>query len=145
MPALLPHQPFYFLRHGQTDWNLQGRLQGHTDMPLNATGLAHARAAADMLDDKSIDIIIISPLLRALYSLREDLGADFPAAEYHCGTNEDAASQKAHICEDGLYEHPACQVPRPLSSFLSSCPLSASGCGEVTTHPLRRCDSSMRD
>jgi broad specificity phosphatase PhoE len=66
MPALLPHQPFYFLRHGQTDWNLQGRLQGHTDMPLNATGLAHARAAADMLADKSIDIIISSPMLRAL-------------------------------------------------------------------------------
>lgn len=66
MPALLPHQPFYFLRHGQTDWNLQGRLQGHTDVPLNATGLDQAHAAADMFADKSIDIIVSSPLIRAL-------------------------------------------------------------------------------
>jgi broad specificity phosphatase PhoE len=66
MPALLPHQPFYFLRHGQTDWNLQGRLQGHTDIPLNATGLAQADAAADMLAHRSIDVIVSSPLVRAL-------------------------------------------------------------------------------
>jgi broad specificity phosphatase PhoE len=66
MPALLPHQPFYFLRHGQTDWNLQGKLQGHTDIPLNETGLAQARAAADVLADKSIGIIVSSPLVRAL-------------------------------------------------------------------------------
>jgi len=66
MPALLPHQPFYFLRHGQTDWNLQGRLQGHTDIPLNETGLAQACAAADVLADKGIGIIVSSPLVRAL-------------------------------------------------------------------------------
>jgi len=66
MPVLLPRQPFYFLRHGQTDWNLQGRLQGHTDIPLNETGLAQARAAADMLAHKSIGIIVSSPLVRAL-------------------------------------------------------------------------------
>jgi broad specificity phosphatase PhoE len=66
MPALLPLQPFYFLRHGQTDWNLQGRLQGHTDVPLNRTGLAQARVAADILANESIDIIVSSPLVRAL-------------------------------------------------------------------------------
>jgi broad specificity phosphatase PhoE len=66
MPALLPHQPFYFMRHGQTDWNLQGRLQGHSDIPLNATGLAQAHAAADALTDESIEVIVSSPLIRAL-------------------------------------------------------------------------------
>jgi broad specificity phosphatase PhoE len=65
-PTLLPRQPFYFLRHGQTDWNLQGRLQGHSDIPLNATGLAQAHAAAKMLSEKSVDIIVSSPLVRAL-------------------------------------------------------------------------------
>jgi glucosyl-3-phosphoglycerate phosphatase len=37
------------VRHGETDWNLSGRAQGHADVPLNATGLAQARAVARVL------------------------------------------------------------------------------------------------
>lgn len=57
---------FLFLRHGQTDWNLQGRFQGHSDIPLNATGLAQARDAADRLKRLPIHRIVSSPLVRAL-------------------------------------------------------------------------------
>jgi hypothetical protein len=42
----IPKRDFYFLRHGQTDWNAEGRFQGHSDVPLNAIGLPQARAAA---------------------------------------------------------------------------------------------------
>lgn len=56
---------FLFLRHGQTDWNLQGRFQGHSDVPLNATGLGQAREAADRLKRLTIDRIVSSPLIRA--------------------------------------------------------------------------------
>ena len=59
-----PH--FLFLRHGQTDWNLQGRFQGHTDVPLNETGIAQAHDAADKLSSCKIDRIVCSPLIRAL-------------------------------------------------------------------------------
>ncbi|MDV6332774.1 histidine phosphatase family protein [Asticcacaulis sp. 201] len=57
---------FYVLRHGQTDWNVQARLQGSTDIPLNDTGRAQAHVAADILKDQGLTRIVASPLSRAL-------------------------------------------------------------------------------
>jgi broad specificity phosphatase PhoE len=61
----LPAHDFYFLRHGQTDWNVEGRFQGHTDIPLNKLGLAQAHEAARLLASRRIDLTVASPLIRA--------------------------------------------------------------------------------
>jgi probable phosphoglycerate mutase len=61
----LQRVPFWFLRHGETDWNAQGLSQGNVDIPLNPTGLAQARSAAERLRNRGIATIVSSPLSRA--------------------------------------------------------------------------------
>ncbi|MDJ0348202.1 histidine phosphatase family protein [Cryobacterium sp. PH29-G1] len=72
---------FSIVRHGQTDWNLHHRIQGSTDIPLNATGRAEAAAAAERLQSRRWDTIVTSPLLRAAESARiiaTELGLNDP-------------------------------------------------------------------
>lgn len=53
------------IRHGETDWNVEGRYQGQADPPLNARGLAQARRLAEELRDAGLDVLYSSPLRRA--------------------------------------------------------------------------------
>ncbi len=61
-------------RHGQTDFNASRRLQGQSDIELNATGLAQAQAAAPRLAELGPTRIISSDLVRAMRTA-EELGA----------------------------------------------------------------------
>jgi probable phosphoglycerate mutase len=55
----------FLARHGETDWNVAGRWQGHTDVPLNATGRAQALALAERLRAHGIAAVATSDLARA--------------------------------------------------------------------------------
>lgn len=55
----------YLIRHGQTDWNLAGRIQGVHDIPLNETGLRQAEMAAKGMESRKVAAVYCSNLQRA--------------------------------------------------------------------------------
>src|SRR3569623_3662031 len=69
----MPRPTVFYIRHGETDWNVAGRLQGRRDVPLNARGRGQATHCGSILrdlfardgrDPASIDYVS-SPLMRA--------------------------------------------------------------------------------
>lgn len=53
------------VRHGETDWNAMGKIQGRTDISLNATGKRQAEECAQYFSNSEWDRIVTSPLKRA--------------------------------------------------------------------------------
>lgn len=56
------------IRHGETDWNAERRLQGHIDIPLNAEGRRQATALGHTMRNEALDVVIASDLQRALHT-----------------------------------------------------------------------------
>ena len=76
---------FYIVRHGETIWNKEGRLQGQKDSPLTEKGLWQARNVAKKLKNISFDAIFSSDLLRAkrtaeIIALEHELAVDMVKA-----------------------------------------------------------------
>jgi broad specificity phosphatase PhoE len=64
LPKITP-LAYWYLRHGETDWNTRDLAQGNVDIPLNENGKAQARAAALLLRGRGIKSIVCSTLGRA--------------------------------------------------------------------------------
>lgn len=72
----------YLIRHGETDWNKEGRMQGQTDIPLNEKGIELAYETAKGMQDIHFDLCISSPLQRARKTADIVLeGRDVPVIE----------------------------------------------------------------
>lgn len=100
----------YLIRHGQTDWNVAGKIQGHADIPLNATGKAQAQKVAQHLKKKqaSLAALYSSDLQRAhqtaqeiaaIFALEIILAADL--REGHFGKMEGITKKE----REDLYGH----------------------------------------
>lgn len=59
-----------FVRHGETAWNVEGRIQGHTDIALNGLGVAQAEALGKRLLHDGFDAVYSSDLIRAYHTAR---------------------------------------------------------------------------
>jgi probable phosphoglycerate mutase len=58
------------IRHGETEWNVAARIQGHSDSPLTAAGMEQAEALARRLALEKFDVLIASDLGRAMQTAR---------------------------------------------------------------------------
>jgi phosphoserine phosphatase len=58
------------IRHGETDWNIEGRYQGQADPLLNPNGIAQSYQLAEELKDSQVDLLYSSPLQRAWQTAR---------------------------------------------------------------------------
>lgn len=66
----------YIVRHGQTNWNTLNKRQGHTNIPLNETGIKQAKKLKDELKNIKFDYVISSPLDRAIQTAKIISGKD---------------------------------------------------------------------
>ncbi|MGZ5033791.1 MAG: histidine phosphatase family protein [Usitatibacter sp.] len=86
---------FIVVRHGQTQWNVESRIQGHGDSPLTAEGVAQAEAIAARLAKERFDVLIASDLGRARHTAEriarrcgQPMNADARLRERNFGVGE---------------------------------------------------------
>ena len=126
------------IRHGETPWNRERRIQGHTDIDLNAVGRWQAERAAEALRDEPIDAIYSSDLLRAKHTAQ--------AIARHCQPNgaasvrTDAGLRERHfgIFEGHTYDAIDAQWPEEARRWKTREPDFAPDGGESPNNVLQR-------
>jgi probable phosphoglycerate mutase len=94
----LPATTIALVRHGETDWNRERRIQGSTDIPMNDRGRAQSRATAERLAASRWDAVVTSPLSRSAETaaiIAGRLGLGGPA-------HEPALAERRHGTLEGL-------------------------------------------
>ncbi|WP_423918145.1 histidine phosphatase family protein [Frigoribacterium sp. 2-23] len=101
------------IRHGQTDWNSQDKLQGSSDIPLNDVGRGQAVAAAALLAGDDWSAIVSSPLMRARETaqiIAAELGIEL-GDSYDELIERDYASREGTVPDEAIPDEPDASFP----------------------------------
>src|SRR5262249_26947950 len=133
----MPPPTIYYIRHGETDWNVVGRLQGRHDVPLNARGRTQAEHCGNILRDlfarsgrNAADFdYVSSPLGRArepMALMRPPLGLPLDGRSLPKSLSVNGKASRLHSCitvilsalppastTNGILRHPAGKVTQP--------------------------------
>lgn len=102
----------YVIRHGETKWNVERRLQGRSDVELNEYGIYLAEVTAEALKDVNFDVIYSSPLIRA-YKTAEIIKGD---RNINIITDDRLKEMSFGICEG----RPSNEVPADFADFFAA-------------------------
>ena len=91
----------HLIRHGQTDWNLEGKLQGTQDIPLNTRGHTEAKKLGERLKSWPVNKVFVSPLLRA----RQTADASFDNYTIIEGFREIELGEWEGLTKETLWQH----------------------------------------
>jgi 2,3-bisphosphoglycerate-dependent phosphoglycerate mutase len=125
---------FLVLRHGETSWNAEGRIQGQLDAALSERGREQAQALGRALAEEKIDELWSSDLSRA-----RDTARALPAAA-RLGIKEDTRLRERHfgILQGLLYAEAEAQYPERIAGYHKSAPGEDFVSGESLTEFYRR-------
>ncbi|MEG1003660.1 MAG: histidine phosphatase family protein [Clostridium sp.] len=97
----------YLTRHGQTEWNIEKRLQGHGNSPLTAYGIDRAKELSKRIEELHIDSIYTSPIERAYKTACLLKGNKEVEIKTHDGLKEmNFGDYEGRITEEVMMENP---------------------------------------
>lgn len=125
---------FCFVRHGETDWNVELRMQGQIDLALNANGEAQALAVGRYFAGRQASVLFSSDLLRARQTAQ-------PAAEaLNLPMNLSAELRERHFgrCEGLTFDEIKVRYPEEVAAIVNRDPDYVSPGGESRRQHERR-------
>ncbi|MGL6173468.1 MAG: histidine phosphatase family protein [Cellulosilyticaceae bacterium] len=112
----------YLTRHGQTEWNIEKRLQGRGNSPLTGEGIARAKELAKRIAELPIDVIYTSPIERALHTAHILNGESKRTIKTHEGLMEMSFGEYEGRCTDEVMkENPEWDINRIMCGDLELC------------------------
>lgn len=132
----------YLTRHGQTEWNLEKRLQGHGNSPLTEFGINRAKELSKRMKDIKIDKIYTSPIERAYKTACIVRGDKDTEIKIHEGLKEmNFGDYEGRTTEDVMKENPDWDISAIMRGNLEMRAPNGETLGEVR----KRVNSAMKD